>query len=130
MVEKRLFRESEKHLEQARAEFLGDAKCEGPRDLKVSLVETPFYIVEYTYLGDRFKCLIDGVQGIAYSSEWPPTTQGKKDKILGAIAIITSSGFLLEAVFVPSFWMTIVVYALTGTVAYYGTLHVLKRMGW
>ena len=129
-VEKSLFRESEKHLEQARVEFLGDAKREAPSDLKVSLVETPYFVVEYTCLGATFGCLIDGVLGKAYSSEWPPTTQGKKDRILGAIAIITASVFLLEAAFLPSLWITFVVYAITGTVAYHGTLQVFKRMGW
>ena len=88
---------------------------EAPR---LSLVHAPIHRVRYR-LGDRgYDVAIDAVSGKASAQRWPPTSQGRKDRVLGAIAAGSFVAFAVETLAVPSLWCALLAYAGTALLAY------------
>jgi len=97
---------------------------------RVDLIHLPFYQVSYKYLEQIYSGLVDGAGGKFFAQQLPPSPSKEKDryfmKWLGALSLI----FLLEAFFLPRFWMILCAYLGTGVLGWYVIKKDLEKKGY
>lgn len=95
-----------------------------------ALLHLPLHDVSYLCQDTPRRAVVEAVSGEVYADDWPAGPQKKKDRVLGRIALLTFALFLLEAAFLPGFWLVLAAYALTGTGVFFLARNTLRRMGW
>jgi len=123
-------RDTRKKMDQALAEYFSDKGLETTGDISAKLLETPIYLIEYKYQGNPYEAVVDGITGNIHADRWPPSNEGRKNRVLGGTALVVGGVFLLESVVVPSLLMTLLAYGFTTAVAYHYIMRKLKKMGW
>jgi len=111
--------------EAGSASLIGDEEeCAGR-----ALLHVPLWRVEYSLGGSRYQAWIEGVFGRAFSDEWPPSPQRRKDLVLGAVALLSVTAFFTEVVCLEPKWL-LLAYPLTAAALYFSTRALLGRLSW
>ena len=97
---------------------------------RVDLIHLPFYQLSYKYLEQIYSGLVDGAGGRFFAQEIPPSPSKEKDRYFMKWLALLSLIFLIEAFFLPRFWMILCAYLGTGILGWYVIKKDLEKKGY
>jgi len=97
---------------------------------RVDLIHLPFYQLSYKYLEQIYSGLVDGAGGRFFAQEIPPSPSKEKDRYFMKWLALLSLIFLIEAFFLPRFWMILCSYLGTGVLGWYVIKKDLEKKGY
>lgn len=88
---------------------------------RVNLLHYPLYFAVYMYAGREYTIVVDGATGKIMTHERPPAESDDRTRRFAAVAVGAFAAFFLTDLFINSFFVTVAVDLLTGTLIYYLT---------